>query len=88
VQISLSPGLAGQFDRRMSGAMDTLRYNLYLDASRTRIWGDGTSGTEVYAAKAQPDNKVVVVTVFGRVFASQDVSAAIYLDTLIVTLDF
>jgi spore coat protein U-like protein len=88
LQISLSAGVAGLFDRRMSGARDTLRYNLYLDASRTRIWGDGTSGTEVYAGKGQQNNQVVVVPVFGRVFASQDVSAAMYIDTLIVTLDF
>lgn len=88
VQISLSTGIAGRFDRYMRAGADQLSYNLYLDGTRTRIWGDGTSGTEVYSAKAQPNNKVVTVPVFGRVFPSQDVAAATYLDQLIVTLDF
>jgi spore coat protein U-like protein len=88
VQISLSAGMSGGFDRYMRGGLDRLRYNLYLDGSHTQIWGDGTGGTGVYTSKAQPNNKVVVVPVFGRVFPVQDVSSAIYIDTLVVTLDF
>ena len=88
VQISLSTGLSGQFDRIMRGGNDNLRYNLFLDGTRTKIWGDGTAGTEVYSAQAQPNNDVVTVPVFGRVFPSQDVAGGIYLDSLVVTLDF
>jgi spore coat protein U-like protein len=88
VQISLSTGNSGRFDRYMRGSRDQLRYNLYLDGTRTQIWGDGTSGTEIYSAHAQPNNKVVTVPVFGRVFPLQDVSAGGYFDQLIVTMDF
>ena len=88
VQISLSAGQAGTYQRAMKGGRDSLRYNLYLDPVRTVIWGDGSGGTQVYSAKAQPNNKVVVVPVFGRVSAEQDVAASVYLDTIIVTLDF
>ena len=88
VQITLSTGMSGRFDRYMRAGIDRLNYNLYLDGTRTRIWGDGTSGTEIYSAKAQPNNKVVTVPVFGRVFPQQDVAAGTYLDQLIVTLDF
>jgi len=88
VLISLSGGQAGTFQRYMTGGRDKLRYNLYLDPTRTQIWGDGTGGTQVYSAKAQPNNKVTVVPVFGRVFGGQDVAAAVYLDHIVVTLDF
>jgi spore coat protein U-like protein len=88
VQISLGTGTAGSYARYMLGGRDRLRYNLYLDAQHTQIWGDGTSGTQVYASAAQPNNNVVIVPVFGRVFPGQDVSADFYLDQIIVTLDF
>jgi spore coat protein U-like protein len=88
VQISLGSGGSGGYDRYMSGGRDRLRYNLYLDAQRGQIWGDGTSGTQVYMAAAQPNNHEVIVPVFGRVFPAQDVSADFYLDQIIVTLDF
>ncbi len=88
VQITLGTGGAGSYNRYMSGGREKLSYNLYLDAQRTRIWGDGTAGTQIYAAKGQPNNHVVVVPVFGRVFAGQDVASDFYLDQLIVTLDF
>lgn len=88
VRISLSQGSAGTFQRYMPGGRDTLRYNLYTDAQRLIIWGDGTSGTAVYSEAAQPNNQVETVPVFGRVFGGQDVSADQYLDNLVVTLNF
>jgi spore coat protein U-like protein len=88
VQISLSQGGAGTFQRRMQGGRDTLQYNLYTDAQRVVIWGDGTGGTTIYSQKAQPNNKVETIPVFGRVFGGQDVGAGQYLDNLVVTLNF
>ena len=88
VQISFSAGSAGRYDRYMQGFGDRLAYNLYLDATHTRIWGDGTRGTEVYTANAQPNNTVVIVPVFGQIFPEQDVAAGVYADSIIVTLDF
>lgn len=72
----------------MNGAVDRLRYNLYLDSSRTTVWGDGTGGTRVYSDRAQPNNHTVTVPVFGRIYGAQDVGAGSYADSLIVTLDF
>ena len=88
VQISLSTGNAGRFDRHMQGTHDRLRYNLFLDAQHSTIWGDGTGGTQAYISQAQPNGKVVVVPVFGRLFPAQDVSGGVYLDNIIVTLNF
>ena len=88
VQISVNQGTAGTFNRQMEGGRDRLRYNLYLDAARIIIWGDGTGGTQTYAATAQPNGQLVTVPVFGRLFAGQDVAGGVYLDNLVVTLDF
>jgi spore coat protein U-like protein len=87
VQISISAGNAGNFNRYMSGP-DQLHYNIYLDASRQTVWGDGTGGTVVFTDKVPPNNHLVTVPVYGRIFSAQDVSAGQYVDTLIVTLDF
>ena len=89
VQISLSPGNGGTFQQRyLAGGRDRLRYNLYLDPQRTIVWGDGTSGSQTYSEHAQPNGHTVVVPVYGRIFAGQDVEGASYGDTIIVTLDF
>ena len=88
VQISLSAGNAGSFNRYMSGPSDRLSYNLYMDPQRQTVWGDGTGGTRIYSEQAQPNNHVVAVPVYGRVFGAQDVRAGTYLDNVIVTLDF
>ena len=67
---------------------ERLSYNLYIDPQRQTVWGDGTGGTRVYSEHAQPNNHVVAVPVYGRVFGAQDVGAGTYLDNVIVTLDF
>jgi len=88
VQISLSAGSQGTFNRSMWGTHDRLRYNLYLDPQRTQVWGDGTGGTRTYDNKAKPNGHPIIVPVYGRVFGAQDVSADVYLDRIIVTMDF
>jgi spore coat protein U-like protein len=88
VQISLSTGGSGSFNRHMNGAGEHLNYNLFLDPQRQTVWGDGTAGTRFYSEHAQPNNHVVTVPVYGRIFGAQDVGAGSYVDQLIVTLDF
>ena len=88
VEISISQGGSGSFDRRMSGGRDDLRYNLYTDALYQVIWVDGSSGTSVYVTRGQPNNKVETVPVFGRIPGGQDVTSGQYLDNVVVTLNF
>lgn len=89
VAIEISPGQTGTFAaRRLTRASDNLLYNVYVDAARTTVWGDGSSGSQVHIERNPPNNKDLSVTMFGRVPASQDVSAGSYSDTLTVTVNF
>jgi spore coat protein U-like protein len=88
VQITVSTGGGGTFSpRAMSAGAETLSYNLYLDAARTVLWGDGTAGTSTYGP-LQPAEGQTAVTVFGRVPAGQDVAAGSYSDTVVITVIF
>jgi spore coat protein U-like protein len=89
VVILLSKGSSSTFNpRKMNGpSADTLNYNLYLDAARSTVWGDGT-GSSTYTNASAPNNMAVVVTIYGRISAGQDVSAGTYTDTVTATINF
>lgn len=86
--ISLSAGDAGSYTpRAMRSGVNTLAYNLYLDAARTKIWGNGTNGTFLYGPLSLvPD--LVTVPVFGRIPALQNAKVGMYSDTIVVTTLF
>ncbi len=92
-RVELSTGQAGSFSpRAMTNGTSQLNYNLYLNAARTRIWGDGTGGTRVirrrYNLPPPGSTQTDIHTVYGRVFAGQNVSVGTYLDTITVTVEF
>jgi spore coat protein U-like protein len=86
VRIHISPGGAGTYwPRAMRSGTATLQYNLFTNAGRTQVWGDGTGGTSdrtVGASRGQP------VAVFGRIPPLQDVTSGTYSDTLVATFNF
>jgi spore coat protein U-like protein len=90
ITITLSRGSSGTFSpRRMTKAGgEQLAYNVFTDATRTTIWGDGTGGTSLYSVNNPPNNQDTVLTVYGRIPASQDVSVGSYSDTLVATINF
>jgi len=88
LQISLSTGLAGTYNRQMYGARDRLNYNVYLDPQRIVIWGDGTGASQVFSDNVPANGSTQVVPVFGRLFANQDVWYGTYFDNLVITIDF
>src|SRR5262245_20367523 len=62
ISISLDKGGAASFNpRRMLKGSEALNYNLYLDAARTIIWGDGTGGTQTYFINNPPNNQDITV---------------------------
>ena len=89
VRIGLDKGGAPTFNpRQMLRSSETLDYNLYLDSTRSTIWGDGTGGTQTYTRALPPLNQNINVNVFGRIPAGQDVSAGSYSATVTATIFF
>lgn len=90
ITITLSRGGGTSFaTRRMVKGTEQLFYNLYRDAARTVIWGDGTGGTQAFTiGNPQANNTDLSVPIFGRIPAGQNVSVGSYNDTITVTLIF
>jgi spore coat protein U-like protein len=91
IMLQLSRGSSASYTpRAMMQGPYQLQYNLYLDASRTAIWGDGTSGTSQYGPVLLQDNAGTDVTVYvyGRIPAGQNARAGSYSDTVAVTVVF
>lgn len=90
ITIDLSTGSSAAYAARTMtriGGGGTLTYNLYTDATRLVIWGNGANGTGRYGPVLGLLTGVSV-PIFGRVPARQDVATGDYSDTVIVTLNY
>ena len=90
VTIDLSTGGSGTYAvRKMTRAgIETLDYNLYLNAARTQIWGNATGGTLHFGPFPPPNNVIVLVNIYGRIPAGQNQSPGNYTDTITATINF
>lgn len=89
VEVTLSRGQSSTFNpRQMTSGGQSLSYNLYRDAARSVIWGDGTGGTETYRNTSFPRRQDVTIYIYGDVPAAQDVSAGTYSDSITATIIF
>lgn len=90
--VRLGRGQAGSFaTRQMAAGTSLLGYNLFVDAARTIVWGDGTAGTAVAATSFRlAGNKTESIshTIYGRIPARQAAQVGSYSDTIVVTLEF
>jgi spore coat protein U-like protein len=90
--VTLSPGSSGSFAlRRMTAGPSGLEYNLYSDAGRTLIWGDGGGGTGLVGGSIKVAGRQTISKdhpVYGRMPAQQDAGPGNYADTIVVTLAF
>lgn len=84
--MSISAGAANGFSpRQMLSGVHALGYNLFLDAARTLVWGDGTAGTSTYSCALGTG---ISVPLYGRIFPQQNLPAGTYADSLVVTIVF
>jgi spore coat protein U-like protein len=90
IRIEMTTGTSNQFTPRImsAGPVDHLEYNIYLDATRQTIWGQGLFGTDVYLENNPPNDTLVVVPVYGRIFARQNPAPGQYVDVLTVRILF
>ena len=91
--LSLSRGSSGNYaQRRMNAGTARLNYNLYRNAARSQIWGDGSNSTGTVAGTAnfnwfqtsQTNNH----TVYGRAPAQQNAVPGSYSDAVVLTIAF
>ena len=86
----LSTGGSGTYvPRQMRFGTNRMNYNFYVNAARTTIWGDGSSGTW-FSGGVKLNNGLenFELPVYGRIFAGQSVAAGAYSDNVIVTISF
>ena len=86
VQVTLSLGSSSVFNpRTLRSGSNILNYNLFRNAGRTQIWGDGSAGTSTFSGN---NIRNTTLTVFGRVPAAQDAAVGNYADTIVATVIF
>jgi spore coat protein U-like protein len=76
--------------RTMRNGAASLSYNLYTDAARTTVWGDGVvvPSVTVNPGSVNSGTRTIVRTIYGRIPAQQSVPFGTYSDTIIVTITF
>lgn len=90
VTVSFSTGQSPLFDpRTMKFAPYTLNYNIFRNAGRTEIWGDGSGSTFTQSKTMTVGDRTLTVNVYGQVPGSQNVGAsspAFYTDQITATI--
>lgn len=81
-------GASSYFPRSLSGGSGALSYNLFLDAARTVVWGDGTTGTGHFGPVTPGEGVTATATIYGRIPARQNAAVGVYADTITVTINF
>jgi len=83
-------GNASGSNRNMSNGTDALHYELYQDAAHATVWANSGAGLQTWAAfgTIASQGAGLSKTVYGRVFAAQDVSVGSYADSVTATVNF
>ena len=90
MSIALSPGSSGNANARtMQSGVHPLYYNLFTNAARTIIWGDGSGGGEPVAANFPATSRSAVkLSIYGRIPAQQNAWVGVYHDSVTVTVSY
>lgn len=89
ITIDLTTGASGSYlNRTLTSGANALKYNLYLDAANTQIWGNGTGGSVEASAVIRRRAPTVTLTVYGAVAASQDPAPGGYTDNITVSVNY
>lgn len=72
--------------RTMKSGNNTLGYQLYLDAGRSSVWGDGTASSGTSAGTGT--GSAQTLTIYGRLPSLANVVPGSYTDTVTVTVSY
>jgi len=90
--VALSAGSSNSFvQRTMHSGTQVLGYNIYSNSTRTSVWGDGAGAPQLASSMKLINPRDVITnnhTAYGRVPAVQDVGAGIYVDALLLTVNW
>lgn len=90
--IEISSGNSGNHAiREMQAGANRLQYGIYRDPLRSLIWGDGSGGSARVSSSLTVSAAITAVathTVYGRLFARQNVVPGAYTDNIVVTLSY
>lgn len=84
--IAIGSGAGSFAARRMHAGAEALDYQLYVDASRVGVWGDGTQGSQTVSGSAGPTGQLH--TVYGRVPAQRQAVPGLYADVVVITVSW
>lgn len=80
-------GGASNFSARtMKSGSNTLGYQLYLDAGRSTVWGDGTASSSTKTGTGSGSSQTL--SVYGRIPSLANVVPGSYTDTVTVTITY
>lgn len=83
----VNAGGASNFGARtMKSGARTLGYQLYLDAGRSTVWGDGTASSST--APGTGTGSTQTLTIYGRLPSLANVVPGAYTDTVTVTVSY
>lgn len=82
VTVSIGAGTGTVENRRMTAGAAQLGYNLYRDAARLMIWGEGIGGG------VTSTGTTLDLPVYGKIPAGQNVPAGMYIDSVTVTITY
>jgi spore coat protein U-like protein len=103
VKVTLTAGGSGSYaTRQMNNGTNLLYYNLYLNAARNIIFGDGSGGSQsvtcttgaatsgIACTGSNPGgaDRIFVLPIYGTINASQNAALGVYNDTIFYTLTF
>jgi spore coat protein U-like protein len=71
--------------RALADGNKYLGYDLYQDSVRTTLWTNAGAGLYNYTSTS---SLPATISIYGRVFPSQNVPSGIYTDTLVVTINY
>ena len=93
--VTLSTGTSGSYaPRKLAAGASQLNYNLYRNAARTQVWGNGSSGTTVITGSLRVGSgngnrtRTATHVVYGRIPELQNADTGNYADSILVTLTF
>jgi spore coat protein U-like protein len=74
--------------RTIANGGNTLNYNLFRDAARSQVWGDGSGSTFTVSGTGSGLLSANNLTVYGEIAIAQDKPPGTYTSTVTVTVTY